>query len=223
MARIASLLGAWTREGGRAVLASRALPEFWSRRLAALGVDVAEAPASFQELARDAVERGAAAACVDGYGFSQDDVRTLARSLPVVRIDDDVDGADVPADVLVEANLGAEARVQVPDGTGARVLAGAAYALLRPEFDDLPPRAPDAASRVLVTFGSSDPARVTVRCAEALVRRRPSGRRVAVVAGPSMHPADRAALEELESAGEVELMRGVADMATALRSARVGV
>ncbi|MEM6569725.1 MAG: NTP transferase domain-containing protein [Planctomycetota bacterium] len=227
VARIASLLGAWVREGGRAALVSAALPTFWGERMRALGVDVEEAPASFAELASDAVARGAAAACVDGYAYTLDDVRTLSIALPVVRIDDDVGDVDVPADVVVDPNLGAVAGPGPAEspvgGRATRVLAGGAYALLRPEFDDLRPWAEGAASRVLVTFGSSDPARVTVRCVEALVRHRAPGTSIAVVAGPSMHEDDVASLAQLADSGAIELHRDVTDMPTVLRTARVGV
>src|SRR6185436_8459985 len=76
---------------------------------------------------------------------------------------DDLADRYLDADIVVNQNLGAEA-LPVRLGAGTRLLAGPAYALLRPQFPALRKAAldsvaglPDVPRRILVMMGGTDP------------------------------------------------------------------
>ncbi|MEO0651537.1 MAG: hypothetical protein AAFZ65_12755, partial [Planctomycetota bacterium] len=156
---------------------------------------------------------------VDGYAFESAWLEALAERVPVLRIDDFVEQPP-RVDVLLDANL---APPSGPAPAGVTLLRGPAYALLRDEFRDLPPRADEARGRVLVSFGSSDPARVTVPAVEALLERGTGRLELDVVAGPAMDPDERARLEGLAEHPSLTLHRDVARMSPLLRRAAIGL
>jgi len=95
---------------------------------------------------------------VDQTCFSQ--MRARAGCLVVV---DDLADRYLDADIVVNQNLGAEA-LPARLGPGTRLLAGPAYALLRPQFPALRQAAldtiaglPDVPRHVLVMMGGTDP------------------------------------------------------------------
>lgn len=221
VARTLSVLGAWRERGGAAALMSRDLAPFWAERAEAAGVRLIPAVEGLPEaLTR---EHGADAVLLDGYRFTASLVERCADALVTARVDDFV--ASPPrCDVFVDPNLVEVERERVPAGT--RVLGGPAHALLRPEFRAPPPRTEGARGRVLVSFGSSDPARLTVDVARAIARERPGGPGVDVVAGPAMDAADRAALQALaaeHAGGPLRVLEDVRDMPAALAEVEVGL
>lgn len=97
-----------------------------------------------------------AAAVVDNYALAAEDERLLAarRSVKVVAIDDL--GRAHAADLVVDPGLGRTA-ADYPDSP--RVLAGADYALVRPEFPSTP--ITRRGGRVLVSLGLTDVGGIT--------------------------------------------------------------
>ena len=211
VARVFSLLAAWRELGGCADLASRSLSPFWKDKCDRAGIDVVGAPGSLDEW--DVA--GAAAVVVDGYGFNDAEIENLSRRVTTIRINDFAEGP-VLADVDVDPNLSGTKR--------AGVLAGPDFALFRPEFRRPPAFAPDAGRRIVVSLGSSDPLRVTVPIARALMGHVHDGVEVLVVIGPGVDPADVEDLERLSIADRrLVVARDVTDMPSVFRTARVAV
>jgi len=123
-----------------------------------------------------AIHGSADAMIVDHYGLDkvfETESRRLARS--VVCIDDLADrGHD--CDILLDQSLGRNAEdYQSLVPSGARVLIGPSYALLRPEFSELRHEAlarrirqDFVPQRVLLSFGATDAQNVTSRAIQAL-------------------------------------------------------
>lgn len=123
--------------------------------------------------------------------------------LRVVNIEDLGPGARL-ADWVVNA-------LYPPDnGASAHVVCGPAYATLRSEFSNLPPKVVRrVAERVLLTFGGTDPGQLARRCARLLVDR--VGCEIRVVLG---HGASEADFPQ-----EVEVLRHVRSMAAEMLDA----
>jgi UDP-2,4-diacetamido-2,4,6-trideoxy-beta-L-altropyranose hydrolase len=108
---------------------------------------------------------------VDGYRFGPDYIRRLKSScLRVLLLDDDARfdfyGADLVLNQNIDANSGMYGRCE----PNTRLLLGADYVLLRPEFL-AEPRAREIAGvarKILVTMGGSDPDNVTAKVLHAL-------------------------------------------------------
>jgi len=122
VARCLALAQAWQDGGGDAWVVSREVPASWRRRLEREGVAVV-APERATELPR------AEWCVIDGYHFDETDLggaTALGRRLAVVV--DHGHGPGVPADLVVDQNLGARAAASTPSLLGPR------YALLRREL-----------------------------------------------------------------------------------------
>lgn len=115
--RCLALAQAWIADGGAAVLASNEIPDVWVQRYEAESVDV--------------VHPGRAQAdlwVIDGYDLDA----AVARGRRHVRIDDHHQTNDPDAWLVVDQNLGAEAR-DYPQPPG-RLLLGLRHALIRREL-----------------------------------------------------------------------------------------
>ena len=144
----------------RSLTLARALQERGARCAFAVGDETAR---MMQPFARGEVEiwdkdawaAGPAVAVVDNYALTADDERALAkRGLKVVAIDDI--GRAHDCDLIVDPGLG---RTTADYPGRARVLAGAAYALVRPEFLATP--VTRKGGRVLVSLGLTDVGGIT--------------------------------------------------------------
>jgi UDP-2,4-diacetamido-2,4,6-trideoxy-beta-L-altropyranose hydrolase len=126
-----------------------------------------------KDLAQTVRRGGCDAVVVDDYGVIASDEQTLRRyGCPVIMVIDDM--ADRPhlSDLLLDPGYGrtvADYRGLVPGH--AKIMAGPAYALLRPEFT----RARDekrpvrlVPERVFVSFGLSDVGAVTIRAMDVI-------------------------------------------------------
>jgi len=121
---------------------------------------------------------------VDHYGLGETWERAMRQTAKrLAAIDDLARAHDV--DLLLDQN-------EVADGdrryagllpADARVLLGARYALLRPEFIAAPRERDGTLRRVLVSFGGSDPPNATSLALDALVRAGWTDRAVDVVIG----------------------------------------
>lgn len=112
------------------------------------------------ELVRD---HGLTTLITDSYEIGTPYLEALRPHVKtLVTLDDMADHA-LPVDVVINAAIGVEPAVYA-SLTGARLLLGAPYCLLRDEFALKPDRSirPDV-SRVLITIGGSDPQQLTPR------------------------------------------------------------
>lgn len=175
--RCLALAQQWRAGGGRAVFVQASLPPGLAARLAdegfeimALGTKVggeADARATV-ELARRV---GAGWVVADGYDFDalwQRFVKSAGLRLLVL---DDFGHADhYHADLVLNQNQSATARLYAGRDAQTRLLLGPQFALLRQEFVAAVPRERPAQlpGRILVTLGGSDSANVTRLVIEAL-------------------------------------------------------
>lgn len=115
---------------------------------------------------------------VDDYGRDADDERRLARSARRMVVVDDLADRPHAADLVIDPGYGREASAYAAVAPSARVLAGPAYALLRPAFAraraERPPPSPDPPQRLFIGFGLSDVGGVCAR-AVRLVRQAAPG------------------------------------------------
>ncbi len=131
--------------------------------------------ADAQHLARRAIAAGARWVVVDGYHFSPRFHRRLKEAgLRLLVIDDGGKAGAYDADLVLDQNLGALAEAYADRRPDTRLLLGPAFALLRREFREFHDRQdrrreiPEVARRVLVTFGGTTHAEVTLCAVVAL-------------------------------------------------------
>lgn len=118
---------------------------------------------------------GLDALVVDHYGLSADHESRFRNNAPVIAVIDDLADRMHDCDILLDTTAGRQADAYEALAPGAEYLMGAGYALLRPAFVSL--RAASLArhatggalNRILVSFGLTDPSRVTAVAAEALL------------------------------------------------------
>jgi UDP-2,4-diacetamido-2,4,6-trideoxy-beta-L-altropyranose hydrolase len=195
--RCLTLADELARHGAEVTFVTAAMPEGLAKRIEASGHQVAEiaAPAGLKregtdwhgpalpaaEQTRDARATGAAVGqvdwlIVDHYLLDADwhsAGRSFADRLLVV---DDLANRSYDCDLLVDETGGRTSAAYeglVPSGN--LMLAGASYALLRPEFASERPAAfqrrekPRAAEQILISLGMTDPDAITARAVEAAI------------------------------------------------------
>lgn len=178
ISRLLSLAEAWIAAGGRAKLLSFSpSPELVSRA-GALGVELIALSAAHPDPAdlaavSNAIVAGPAGSwvAVDGYSFDASYLACLrAAGACVLRVDDGPRG-EVPCDILLDQNAGADATSpSLPDK--ALPLLGPRWALLRPSFAStgVMREIRAEATRLLVSFGGVDPEDATSLALRALRR-----------------------------------------------------
>jgi len=181
VARCLTLAGELARRGWRGGFAVSRDTATAMRSLAASGHEILVLP-SPQGAGSEAValERhwpeGRATLVVDHYGLdagAESACRGWAERIVVL---DDLADRRHDCDLLLDPTLGRterDYRALVPQS--CRLLLGPDFALLRPEFASLRPAALDrrrapALRRLLISFGSTDPANATASCLDALAR-----------------------------------------------------
>ncbi|MGE0734854.1 MAG: UDP-2,4-diacetamido-2,4,6-trideoxy-beta-L-altropyranose hydrolase [Alphaproteobacteria bacterium] len=102
---------------------------------------------------------------VDGYNFTDAFHHALARQHPPYLYFDDA-CRDVPADLVVNQNAGAERRCGAV--YGERALLGCAYVMLRRELRQAAKPQAGAVPHVLISFGGYDPENLALAAAQAL-------------------------------------------------------
>lgn len=207
VSRLSSLLLAWRELGGKAALVGSGIAGIFRQRLDAAGIAVIDREStSATELTDLAQSLGACAFAVDGYRFDEGYLRTLSTVAPVLTIDDLADFPN-PADVIVNQNLGfdrSKYRVK-PGGKDSKILVGSSYVLLRPEFRSSADSSEMRRTKLVVSFGGSDPAKLTLTVTRSLLEActsilKSKGLEVVVIAGGGIDHDQKAKLEEL--AGE---------------------
>jgi UDP-2,4-diacetamido-2,4,6-trideoxy-beta-L-altropyranose hydrolase len=220
--RCLALAQAWQDAGGRATFASAEMPDALVNRLQAEGIAAtrlpAEAASSADSTATAALARqeGVQWTVVDGYRFSPAYFGALrADGGRVLALDDMAHLERYPVDCLLNQNLNATSERYAGKAGAADLLLGTRFILLRREFlrwRDHPRTFVRPATRVLVTFGGSDPDNVTAKAIAALAMLPGSGIEARVVVGScAPHLAELEALVE-RSQGSVRLERDVRHM-----------
>jgi UDP-2,4-diacetamido-2,4,6-trideoxy-beta-L-altropyranose hydrolase len=171
--RCMALAQGWQDLGGEAALLAAELPEPLAARCSEEGIEVRRLQPGAADEEMTAAQ---AAQCdwlvVDGYHFERhfmDAVTGAARR--VLRIDDLGLTHPSKADLILNQNVTASPALYPWALESHRLLLGGRYALLRREFRAPRPerRFEEAARRVLVSFGGSDPCDFTGSAIEALL------------------------------------------------------
>jgi UDP-2,4-diacetamido-2,4,6-trideoxy-beta-L-altropyranose hydrolase len=228
--RCYALASAWREAGGRALFVMAqpgvAVTEWMEHRSLELVEINATAASDADALAlRRAVDaRGASAVVVDGYAFGAGYLSAVRDAAPLVVIDDQALLEKYDADVVVNQNLHASDELYSQRASGARLLLGPRFALIRPEFRERSSgtrRFPPRAETCLVTFGGSDAGNATgeaLRTLDGLG----AGLAVRAVAGVANPNVDQLRAEVQAFPG-AELLIDVDDMAEHMAWADVAV
>ncbi len=124
-----------------------------------------------EQTADEARLLGAPWVVVDGYRFGTNYVAQLkSAGLRVLLVDDDGRLDYYAADIVLNQNIDANVEMYKRREPNTRLLLGAEYILLRPEFLTEPRERNIAkmAHRILITMGGSDPDNVTAKVLQAL-------------------------------------------------------
>ncbi len=119
---------------------------------------------------------------IDSYQATEDYIRAQNRAARVAVVDDLCALEAYDCDLIINAAMAAS---DMPYGrkSGAKLLLGADYALIREEFH--PHRRPaEPGSFVSIMFGGSDPTALTEACAKILHEALPASR-IRLIAGPA--------------------------------------
>lgn len=229
VSRLLALARAWNASGGRSVLLTYSPSAALRAAAGAAGAELVELPAAHPD-PRDlgALEAAVAASsggkpwiAVDGYSFDSAYYAAVrAAGARVLAVDDTVRLADYPVDALLNQNPGAEA-YEYPLPAEALALLGPRWALLSPDFADVGAnrRMSPHATRLLVSFGGSDPADASTLAVNAL-KRLAAPPETVVVVGPDNPRAD--ALTRLAAGLPVRIERA-ADMPALMAWADAGL
>lgn len=178
--RCLALARPWLQAGGRVVLATTETDAALADRLRREGIGVLSisASAGSDEDARQTVTHAKVLGCswivADGYAFDaawQHEIKNAGHRL--LLLDDYGHARHYHADVVLNQNAAASAELYASRDAHTRLLLGSKFALLRREFTeghDAPREIAQAATKVLVTLGGSDPANVTGTVVAALAQ-----------------------------------------------------
>jgi len=209
------------RRGGHCVFFTRYEALEIVPRLSRCGHEVNAVKGDEEDLRRSMAQRKLHAdwLVIDHYGLQAADETALRRFARRILVIDDLADRPHDCDLLVDATIGRTAdsyRGLVPPS--ARVLAGADYALLRPEFAAMRDAALTrraqglpARPRVLVSLGMTDVGAITARVVEALCAQRLDVALDVVVARAAPSMARLGALAAQHS--NIRLHHDVANMA----------
>ncbi|TWB82848.1 UDP-2,4-diacetamido-2,4,6-trideoxy-beta-L-altropyranose hydrolase [Nitrospirillum amazonense] len=193
--RCLSVAEALKERGISPLFAAVDLPPALAHRLDAAGFGVSLVPgpaasgADLAGLAEQIRRHHAGAVILDGYHFN-DDYRAGLAALgkPVMAFDDGPGTRPLHAHMIVNAGAAVDAAAYRAANPHAVLALGPAYAPLRAEFrrargQALPPL--DSRGRLLLTFGGTDPAGLTLPCLKRLAPALPAGVGLDVVVGGS--------------------------------------
>jgi UDP-2,4-diacetamido-2,4,6-trideoxy-beta-L-altropyranose hydrolase len=233
--RCVALAKEWQKSGGRvsfltakniAALDSRFADEGFRHERFAVDRGTQE---DAEQTAACAHRVGARWVVVDGYRFTPDYIRRLKTSgVRVLLFDDHARFDFYEADVVLNQNIDAKAE-SYRHAVSTRLLFGAGYILLRPEFLAERPRMEigGVARTLLITMGGSDSDNVTAAVVRALPWLESEFEATVVVGSGSPHfDSLRKLLERLcgeTSPGKIRLVRNPANMAALMRDADLAI
>jgi UDP-2,4-diacetamido-2,4,6-trideoxy-beta-L-altropyranose hydrolase len=231
--RCLALAQAWQDTGGRALFAIAETTPAVSARLQAEGFDSVSLPeatgahSDASRLALLAHEKGAKRVVVDGYQFEAPYQRELKLAgLKILFVDDNSHAGGYAADLVLNQNPHATARMYEPREPYTRLLLGTRYCMLRREFNawrEYSREIPIRGRKLLVAMGGSDPENLTARAIEALSQLRLEGLEATVVVGgsnPHFALLERSAAEARQ---KIVVRRDVSNMAELMAWADVAV
>lgn len=228
--RCLALAQAWQDDGGTVSLAARELPEGLKERLKFEQVEVVPVPSGSE--ADDAANlvslaRGkAACVVVDGYAFGIAHQRALREAgIRQLFIDDYGHAPEYVADFVLNQNITADESLYRNRAANTQLLLGTKYAMLRREFRlsvRSPNRTPHSPLRILVSFGGSDPANMTIPALSCLSKLPKGKAEIKALVGVAQE-----GLEDVrELAREIdrcELINNKADMTSLINWADIAV
>jgi UDP-2,4-diacetamido-2,4,6-trideoxy-beta-L-altropyranose hydrolase len=175
--RCLALAQGWQDAGGTVVLASAELPLAIENRLTAEKIEVIRLPRNtganeeISVITTVSRLRNGRWAVIDGEGFSAEYIETWKKHDFRVLLLDDFGSARVQfVDLVLNQNLDVSRETYPSCRDDARLLLGTKYILLRREFGRVKPRvaAEQIATRMLITFGGSDPDGLTEKVLEVV-------------------------------------------------------
>jgi UDP-2,4-diacetamido-2,4,6-trideoxy-beta-L-altropyranose hydrolase len=231
--RCLALAQCWQETGGQSIFVMGGEASLLSERLPAEGVRVSclsTTTGSAQDALQTteiALQSGARWVVADGYHFASDYQQHLKDSgISILLIDDRGYPDHCFADIILNQNIHANDKLYPKRESDTRLLLGPKYVLLRKEFlkwqhwrrenDDL-------ASKVLVTFGGTDPHHLTFKTLKAFKKISIESLQVVVAIG-SNNPDYENLRSDVDKLGaKIEIRRNVADMAELIAWADVAV
>lgn len=213
-------------------LVSAALPAGLAERFRLAGIAVHATrlePGSDEDaaaLAALAFEVGAAGLVLDGYRFDGRWRAKVAERLAVAAFDDPGGVVPLHADVVINAAPGATAADYRRRAPGADLLLGSSFAPLRREIREAAgasQRPVEERHDMLLTFGGSDPAGLTLPVMEHLAPRLADGERLVVAVGAGNPSASAIAGAALRWPGRVEVHRDSRQLGALMLRARLAV
>jgi UDP-2,4-diacetamido-2,4,6-trideoxy-beta-L-altropyranose hydrolase len=223
-----ALAQACLAQGSEALFTLHRCPYSLQARLSQPGIDITELnqPSNTDELAAAVARFGAEAVVLDGYGIDSGYRRAVAAlGLPVLAVDDGNLAFPLHADIVLNSSPAARGEDYALSAPAARLLLGPAFAPLRGEFLEpgMVAERPGSGNRVLVTFGGSDPAGLTLPVSLALLERLPAEAGLDIVVGAA-HAAP-APLEQMAAtwAARITLHRNTSQMAALMAASRLAV
>jgi UDP-2,4-diacetamido-2,4,6-trideoxy-beta-L-altropyranose hydrolase len=221
--RCLALAQAWQDSGGSCTFLATDLPAALAHRLLAEGTEVqrvAAEPGSAPDATQTACLACAVSAdwvVVDGYRFGSDFQRALRDAgHRVLAIDDYGHCEHYSADLVLNQNAHADARLYCHREPSTVLLLGTDYVLLRREFLTYRDRNRPVSvlgRKVLVTMGGADPDNITERVVRALNHLDVEGLETLVVVGASNPHRQIIESAMVQSGLRGELLINVTDMA----------
>ncbi|TWB38580.1 UDP-2,4-diacetamido-2,4,6-trideoxy-beta-L-altropyranose hydrolase [Nitrospirillum pindoramense] len=197
--RCLSVAEALAERGATPLFAAVDLPPALARRLDTAGFAVAllpgpaSGPGDLAGLAAEMVHRGARAVILDGYHFTDAyraglAARMATQGAPVMAFDDGPGTRPLHAGLIVNPGAAVDQAAYRAANPDAVLALGPAYAPLRAEFRRARGQALpllEQRRRLLLTFGGTDPAGLTLPCLKRLAPALPEGVGMDVVVGGS--------------------------------------
>jgi UDP-2,4-diacetamido-2,4,6-trideoxy-beta-L-altropyranose hydrolase len=193
--RCLALAQSWQDAGGRVAFAMAEATAAIRERLADESCEVltvssaAGTPADAAQTIVFARERQAEWIVADGYNFAAEYQSWLKEAgCKLLLLDDYGQARHYCADLVLNQNVNANETLYANRDPSTRLLLGPHYCLLRREFAawrDWKREVPEAARRILVTMGGSDPENITARVVDALASRGLRALEAVVVIGGS--------------------------------------
>lgn len=204
--RCATLGAALISAGHRVTVVSASLPDWVAERYRSAGAVIERAPTPPVDVW-----------VVDGYELG-DELEALASSgIAVVAIDDNHELPVAAARLVVNQNLHASADLYHDVGLDVRLLLGPSYAMIRRDVTSIDRSTHDDARTILVSFGGTDPAGLTLPVVTALV----GVADVAVVVALGADHPHRPHVEDLVERHADRVRFDAGDLIDGLRSADV--
>jgi UDP-2,4-diacetamido-2,4,6-trideoxy-beta-L-altropyranose hydrolase len=220
--RCLALAQAWQDAGGHVIFAMAMQAPALESRLYAEGMECLllstqrGSAADARQTVALAQREDAAAVVVDGYHFDAPYQRAIKEAgLRLLFIDDYGHADRYWADLVLNQNIYAHARLYANRAPYTELLLGARYVLLRREFlawGTWRRPIPGMASKVLVTLGGGDPDNVTLQVIQALQETSLEELEAVVVSGGSNPHYEMLMSAVRDSPVSIDLKRNVRDM-----------